>query len=249
MTFQVPSARSDAPDQVVGLDSAYSSRPMSVLESRVDADLCRRAREPGAHGGARRRPARPARGGARRRRRRGDRAPPRRAASSWRASGSTGLLDPGSAVPRALAAGRATGCTTTRRRGPASSPASAGSHGREGVIVANDADGQGRHLLPDDGQEAPARPGDRVRRTGCRASTWSTRAARSCRSRPRSSRTATISGGSSTTRRACRRRGIPQIAVVMGSCTAGGAYVPAMCDEAVIVAGHGHDLPRRARRW
>jgi len=33
--------------------------------------------------------------------------------------------------------------------------------------------------------------------------------------------------------------GIPQIAVVMGSCTAGGAYVPAMCDEAVIVKNQG----------
>lgn len=32
---------------------------------------------------------------------------------------------------------------------------------------------------------------------------------------------------------------IPQIAVVMGSCTAGGAYVPAMCDEAVIVKEQG----------
>src|SRR5437868_5865341 len=32
-------------------------------------------------------------------------------------------------------------------------------------------------------------------------------------------------------------RGIPQIAVVMGSCTAGGAYVPAMSDETVIVRG------------
>ena len=32
---------------------------------------------------------------------------------------------------------------------------------------------------------------------------------------------------------------IPQIAVVMGSCTAGGAYVPAMCDESVIVRGQG----------
>lgn len=31
--------------------------------------------------------------------------------------------------------------------------------------------------------------------------------------------------------------GIPQIAVVMGSCTAGGAYVPAMSDENVIVRG------------
>jgi hypothetical protein len=31
--------------------------------------------------------------------------------------------------------------------------------------------------------------------------------------------------------------GIPQIAAVMGSCTAGGAYVPAMSDESVIVKG------------
>ncbi|HYW03768.1 MAG TPA: carboxyl transferase domain-containing protein [Gammaproteobacteria bacterium] len=34
-------------------------------------------------------------------------------------------------------------------------------------------------------------------------------------------------------------RGIPQVAVVMGSCTAGGAYVPAMSDEAVIVRNQG----------
>jgi 3-methylcrotonyl-CoA carboxylase beta subunit len=34
-------------------------------------------------------------------------------------------------------------------------------------------------------------------------------------------------------------RGIAQIAVVMGSCTAGGAYVPAMSDEAIIVRGQG----------
>jgi 3-methylcrotonyl-CoA carboxylase beta subunit len=34
-------------------------------------------------------------------------------------------------------------------------------------------------------------------------------------------------------------RGIPQIAVVMGSCTAGGAYVPAMCDQAIIVRNQG----------
>ncbi len=33
--------------------------------------------------------------------------------------------------------------------------------------------------------------------------------------------------------------GVPQIAIVMGSCTAGGAYVPAMSDEAIIVAGEG----------
>ena len=33
--------------------------------------------------------------------------------------------------------------------------------------------------------------------------------------------------------------GIPQVAVVMGSCTAGGAYVPAMSDESVIVRKQG----------
>lgn len=33
--------------------------------------------------------------------------------------------------------------------------------------------------------------------------------------------------------------GLPQIAAVMGSCTAGGAYIPAMCDETVIVKGNG----------
>ncbi len=34
-------------------------------------------------------------------------------------------------------------------------------------------------------------------------------------------------------------RNLPQIAVVMGSCTAGGAYVPAMCDESIIVREQG----------
>lgn len=34
-------------------------------------------------------------------------------------------------------------------------------------------------------------------------------------------------------------KGIPQVAAVLGSCTAGGAYVPAMSDEAVIVREQG----------
>ena len=41
------------------------------------------------------------------------------------------------------------------------------------------------------------------------------------------------------------RAGHPQIAVVMGSCTAGGAYVPAMSDEIDHRQEPGHDLPRR----
>ncbi len=42
-------------------------------------------------------------------------------------------------------------------------------------------------------------------------------------------------------------QGIPQVAVVMGSCTAGGAYVPAMSDETVIVRKQGTIF--LARRW
>ena len=33
--------------------------------------------------------------------------------------------------------------------------------------------------------------------------------------------------------------GIPQIAAVLGSCTAGGAYIPAMCEQSIIVKGQG----------
>ena len=67
--------------------------------------------------------------------------------------------------------------------------------------------GQGRHLLPDDGQEAPPRPGDRAREPAAVHLPGRLAAARSCRSRPRSSPTATTSAGSSTTRRGCRPPG------------------------------------------
>jgi 3-methylcrotonyl-CoA carboxylase beta subunit len=43
-------------------------------------------------------------------------------------------------------------------------------------------------------------------------------------------------------------QGIAQIACVMGSCTAGGAYVPAMSDETVIVRNQG-TISSAARRW
>jgi 3-methylcrotonyl-CoA carboxylase beta subunit len=43
-------------------------------------------------------------------------------------------------------------------------------------------------------------------------------------------------------------KGIPQIACVMGSCTAGGAYVPAMSDETVIVKNQG-TIFLAVRRW
>src|ERR687889_1091055 len=73
----------------------------------------------------------------------------------------------------------------------------------------------------------------------CPASISSIPAARFFRSRTRCSRIATTSAGSSTTRPTCPGKVIPQIAVVMGSCTAGGAYVPAMSDETIIVKNQG----------
>ena len=107
------------------------------------------------------------------------------------------------AVSRAVAAG---GLRHVRRRG------AGGRHrhrhrprlGARSADRRQRRDREGRHLLPDHGQEAPARAGDRARRTACRASTWSIRAARSCRCRPRSSPIAITSAASSSTRRACR---------------------------------------------
>jgi 3-methylcrotonyl-CoA carboxylase beta subunit len=44
-------------------------------------------------------------------------------------------------------------------------------------------------------------------------------------------------------------KGIPQIACVMGSCTAGGAYVPAMCDESIIVKNQGTIFLGGPAKW
>ena len=59
-------------------------------------------------------------------------------------------------------------------------------------------------------------------------------------SRPRAFRPHLLQSGDDVGRRA-----LPQIAVVMGSCTAGGAYVPAMSDETDHRAQPGHHLSRR----
>ena len=100
-------------------------------------------------------------------------------------------------------------------------------------------DGEGRHLLSRSRSRSTSARSRSRSRTGCRASTWSIRAARSCRCRPRSSPIASTSAASSSTRRACRPSGFRRSPSVMGSCTAGGAYVPAMSDETIIVKGTG----------
>ena len=154
------------------------------------------------------------------------------------------LLDPGSPFLE-LSPLAAYGMYERRRAGGrASSPASAASRARVRDRRQR-RHGQGRHLLSRSRSRSTCARRRSRARTACPASTWSTRAAPSCRTRTRCSPTATTSAASSTTRRTCRRAGIPQIAVVMGSCTAGGAYVPAMSDETHHRAQAGHDLPGR----
>ena len=110
--------------------------------------------------------------------------------------------------------------------------------GRPCVIAAERRHGQRRDLFPDDDQEASP---------GCRRSLWKIDCLRSISWTP-----AGVLADAG--RGLCRRDhfgrifynqardvrlGIPQIAAVMGMCTAGGAYVPAMCDENVIVKDTG----------
>ena len=147
------------------------------------------------------------------------------------------LVDPGAAFLE-LSALAPTASTTTRRRRRGIVTGIAPVAGTPCVIVANDATVKGGTYYPITVKKH-LRAQEIAQQNRCPASTWSTPAARSCRCRPTSSPTATTSAASSTTRPACRAAGIPQMAVVMGSCTAGGAYVPAMCDETVIVRGTG----------
>ena len=70
---------------------------------------------------------------------------------------------PGLAVPRDRRSSPGTSSTTTGCRAAASWPVSAASAGLECVVVAQRRDRQGRHLLPDHGQEAPASAGGGAR--------------------------------------------------------------------------------------
>ena len=209
-------------------------RPRHQARPATSADVPRQRR---AQPRARRRPARARRAGCARRQREGARAAHRRGKLLPRDRVER-LLDPGSPFLEIgqLAANGVYGDDSPRR--------GADRRHRPRLRPAGDdrlqrRDGEGRHLLPAHRQEASARAGDRAARTACPASTWSIRAARTCRTRPRSSPTAIISAASSSTRRNMSALGIPQIACVMGSCTAGGAYVPAMSDETVIVRNQG----------
>ena len=105
---------------------------------------------------------------------------------------------------------------------------------------------EGRHLLPDDREEAPAGAGDRAGQPAALPLPRRLRRRLPAACRTRCSRTGTTSAGSSSTRPTCRQRASRSSPAVMGSCTAGGAYVPAMSRRDGDRAQPGHDLPRRA---
>ena len=98
--------------------------------------------------------------------------------------------------------------------------------------------GEGRHLLPAHRQEAPARAGGgaaeppALHLSGGLGRRQPAQPGRGLPDRDHFGRIFFNQANMSA-------MGIPQIAVVMGSCTAGGAYVPAMSDESIIVKNQG----------
>ena len=110
--------------------------------------------------------------------------------------------------------------------------------GRECVVVANDPTVKGGTYYPSRSRSTCG-PRRSPATTACRASTWSKAAAPSCPRRMRYSPTASNFGRIFYNQATLSALGVAQISVVHGSCTAGGAYVPAMSDENVIVRNQG----------
>ncbi len=160
-----------------------------------------------------------------------------RAANCCRATASRRCSIPARRSSRSASSPR-TACMATRCRRPASSPASAACAGRECMIVVNDATVKGgtyypmtvkKHLRA---QEIAAQ-----NRLPCMYLVDSGGANLPNQDEvfPDRDHFGRIFFNQANMSAA----GIAQIAVVMGSCTAGGAYVPAMSDEAIIVRGQG----------
>ena len=160
-----------------------------------------------------------------------------RAASCCRASASTGCW---TRARRSSSSRRwpPTTCTTATRRARGSSPASAACPGRECVIVANDATVKGGTYYPMTVKKhLRAQEVALHNRLPCIYLVDSGGAFLPLQDEvfPDREHFGRIFFNQAT----MSARGIPQIAAVMGSCTAGGAYVPAMSDECVIVREQG----------
>jgi acetyl-CoA carboxylase carboxyltransferase component len=105
--------------------------------------------------------------------------------------------------------------------------------------------GQGRRGLPDDPAKDAARPTPSPSRTGCPAS----RCVESAGANLLYQDEVFILGGRTFANQArLSAAGIPQVALVFGSSTAGGAYVPGMSDYVVMVRG-GRPSTWAGRRW
>ena len=99
--------------------------------------------------------------------------------------------------------------------------------------------GQGRHLLPDDGEEASAGAGGGAAEPAALHLPGRFSGGANLPNQDEVFPDKDDFGRIFYNQATMSAEGIPQIAVVMGSCTAGGAYVPAMSDEAIIVKNQG----------
>ena len=147
---------------------------------------------------------------------------------------------PGQPVPGAEPAGRVRACTATGRPcpAPASSPASAGSAGARCVVVANDATVKGGTYYPMTVKKhlrAQAVAADNQLPCIYLVDSGGAFLPMQDEVFPDREHFGRIFFNQAN----LSARGIPQIASVMGSCTAGGAYMPAMSDETVIVRNQG----------
>ena len=170
---------------------ARSGNPTQPPLGRVPGQ-CRRDARPG------RRPARAGRQG-RGRRRRGRARQAHGARQAAAARPRADAARPGHALPGARAAGRARHVQrrrARRRRHRRHRPRQR----RRLHDRLQRRHGEGRHLLPDDGEEAPARAGDRAAEPPALHLPGRLAAAPTCRTRTRCSPTATTSAASSTTR-------------------------------------------------
>ena len=138
------------------------------------------------------------------------------------------LIDPGSMFEVAFAADGCDSGTGAGMCGVGDTPTSLHDCGQR-------CHGERRHVFSADGQKAFARPSYGRKWFAC--GTWLTRRCL-CRCSLRSSPIGITSAHLLQPGPALGPRH-SQIAAVMGSCTAGGAYVPSMCDESIIVRGTG----------
>lgn len=125
------------------------------------------------------------------------------------------------------------------------SPASAVSAVSECLIFANDATVKGGAVCPMTRTRRPCAPSRSPSRTGCPASHWSNRPEPACSIRMRCSSSATPFANQARLSAA----GIPQVALVFGSSTAGGAYIPGMSDYVVMWCASGRPSIWVARHW